>query len=102
MNAWHLVHAQQRCERRPARRTVDRKKGEGQPAHAEHATVIEAPQVVDLGFKNIVEPWKFSRTNPTGIRSKREQTTIARGQRVWRLRYRYEATEHAAAGAGLP
>lgn len=64
--------------------------------------VFEAPQVVDLGFKNIVEPWKFSRTNPTGIRSKREQTTIARGQRVWRLRYRYEATEHAAAGAGLP
>ncbi len=51
---------------------------------------LEAPEVAALGFCNMAGPWSFWRGNPYPAASKREDTTIRRGQRVWRLRYRYE------------
>lgn len=54
--------------------------------------VLESPEVAALGLRNVSEPWSFSRQNPTEpVMSKREQTTRARGQRVWRMRYGYLA-----------
>ncbi len=38
-------------------------------------------------LKNLAEPWSFARDNPMTAASRREQTTLARGQRVWRARY---------------
>lgn len=43
---------------------------------------------VDSGFVNVEGPWRFTRSNPYGARSRREDTTHERGQRVWRLRWR--------------
>ena len=40
------------------------------------------------GFTNLSGPWRFCRDNPYGARSRREDTTHERGQRVWRLRWR--------------
>lgn len=48
---------------------------------------IEDPAVEHLGLRNIAGAWSFWRGNPFGARSKREDTTLARGQRVWRMRY---------------
>lgn len=39
------------------------------------------------GFANLVGPWRFCRDNPYGARSRREATTLARGLRVWRIRW---------------
>lgn len=43
-----------------------------------------------LGFRNTEGPWTFARRNPLGIRTRREDRTLERGQRVWRVRYRLE------------
>ncbi|MCX4244036.1 tRNA (guanine(46)-N(7))-methyltransferase TrmB [Paraliomyxa miuraensis] len=40
-----------------------------------------------LGLRNQLGPWRFWRGNPFPARSRREDTTLARGQRVWRMRY---------------
>lgn len=44
----------------------------------------------DGRFVNIAGPWTFTRGNPYPCASKREDTTLARGQRVWRMVYRLE------------
>jgi len=64
--------------------------------------VFESPRVEAMGFRNLAGAWKFSRENPTGIASKREDTTLARGQRVWRLRYVFEKNYDARAAAVSP
>lgn len=38
-----------------------------------------------LGLHNVLGPWRFTRGNPYEVASRREQTTLARGQRVWRV-----------------
>lgn len=48
---------------------------------------IEDPAVEHLGLRNRMGPWRFWRGNPFPAQSKREDTTLARGQRVWRVRY---------------
>ena len=48
---------------------------------------LEDSELAHLGFANLAGPWSFWRGNPFGAMSRREQTTLARGQRVWRLRY---------------
>jgi tRNA (guanine-N7-)-methyltransferase len=63
--------------------------------------VFESSQVVAMGFLNLAGAWSFSRENPTGIASKREETTLARGQRVWRLRYQWQAPGEEARLAPL-
>ncbi len=50
---------------------------------------LEAPDVAALGFRNTSGPWSFCRGNPYGAASKREDTTLRRGQRVWRICLRY-------------
>lgn len=50
---------------------------------------IEDPANAALGLHNMAEPWGFWRGNPFAGQSRREDTTVARGQRVWRMRYRY-------------
>lgn len=42
----------------------------------------------DEGFENLAGSWRFMRDNPYGACSRREQTTVARGQRVWRMIWR--------------
>lgn len=49
---------------------------------------VEDPTVEHLGLRNMGGPWSFWRGNPFGAQSKREDTTLARGQRAWRMRYR--------------
>jgi tRNA (guanine-N7-)-methyltransferase len=39
------------------------------------------------GFTNLREPWSFWRGNPFAGQSRREDTTLARGRRAWRMRY---------------
>jgi tRNA (guanine-N7-)-methyltransferase len=48
---------------------------------------FESDEARDLGFHNLVSPWSFARENPVAFQSRREDTTLARGQRVWRVRY---------------
>ncbi len=48
---------------------------------------LEGPEAEALGFRNLVGEWAFARTNPCDATSRREDTTLARGQRVWRMRY---------------
>lgn len=38
-------------------------------------------------LRNLAGPWSFWRGNPFDSASRREQTTLARGQRVWRSRF---------------
>ncbi|MCA9635491.1 MAG: methyltransferase domain-containing protein [Myxococcales bacterium] len=49
---------------------------------------IEDPAIDHLGFRNLAGPWSFWRGNPFPAASRRERTTLRRGQRVWRMRYR--------------
>jgi tRNA (guanine-N7-)-methyltransferase len=51
---------------------------------------IEGRAGRDLGYANMLEPWSFWRGNPFAGSSRREDTTVARGHRVWRMRYRLE------------
>lgn len=48
---------------------------------------LEGPHACALGFQNLVGEWSFARQNPCDASSRREDTTLARGQRVWRMRY---------------
>jgi tRNA (guanine-N7-)-methyltransferase len=48
---------------------------------------LEDEALSDLQLENLAGPWSFSRENPCRAESRREATTRARGQRVWRLRY---------------
>ncbi len=50
---------------------------------------LEHQDVRALGFRNKLGPWSFCRQNPFGAKSRREVTTLARDQRVWRMRYAY-------------
>lgn len=51
-------------------------------------TELEHDDALALGFENLAGPWSFTRENPCDASSKREDKTLARGQRVWRMRYR--------------
>ncbi|NVB38087.1 methyltransferase domain-containing protein [Pseudenhygromyxa sp. WMMC2535] len=48
---------------------------------------LEEPRAASLGFRNLAGEWSFWRGNPWPASSRREDTTLARGQRVWRMRY---------------
>lgn len=48
---------------------------------------LEGPEAAALGFRNLRGEWSFTRDNPCGASSRREDTTLARGQRVWRMVY---------------
>jgi tRNA (guanine-N7-)-methyltransferase len=48
---------------------------------------LEGPEAEALGLRNRNDEWSFCRQNPCGVSSRREDTTLARGQRVWRMRY---------------
>lgn len=48
---------------------------------------VEDPQLASLGLQNLAGPWSFWRGNPFEVASRREQTTLRREQRVWRMRY---------------
>ncbi|KIG13268.1 tRNA (guanine46-N7-)-methyltransferase [Enhygromyxa salina] len=48
---------------------------------------LEAPEAEALGFYNLAGEWAFTRDNPCEASSRREDTTLARGLRVWRMRY---------------
>ncbi len=48
--------------------------------------IMEVVEACPL-LRNMLEPWSFWRGNPFTAESRREATTIARGQRVWRIRY---------------
>jgi tRNA (guanine-N7-)-methyltransferase len=48
---------------------------------------LESGEALALGYRNRTGEWKFTRENPTGVESRRERTTLRRGERVWRLRY---------------
>ncbi len=49
---------------------------------------LEDPGCAELGFTNLAGEWSFWRGNPMPAASRRERTTLARTQRVWRMRYR--------------
>lgn len=49
---------------------------------------LEEPETTALGLHNLAGAWKFSRDNPCDATSRREDKTLERGQRVWRMRYR--------------
>jgi len=48
---------------------------------------VEDPELEPLGLTNLRGPWGFWRGNPFVAASRREQTTLRRQQRVWRMRY---------------
>ncbi len=50
---------------------------------------LEHDDALALGFRNVLGPWRFCRQNPCDASSRREDTTLARGQRVWRIRYHF-------------
>ena len=54
---------------------------------------LEHDDALALGFSNMAKPWGFTRENPCDASSRREDTTLARGQRVWRMRYRFTPPE---------
>lgn len=47
-------------------------------------------------FVNLAGAWHFWRGNPFGATSRREDKTLARGDRVWRLRWRLASDASAA------
>ncbi|PRQ02737.1 tRNA (guanine-N(7)-)-methyltransferase [Enhygromyxa salina] len=48
---------------------------------------LEGVEAAALGFRNLAGEWSFTRDNPCDASSRREQITLGRGQRVWRMRY---------------
>lgn len=56
---------------------------------------LESAETVARGFTNLGGPWSFWRDNPFGAQSRREITTLRRGQRVWRMRYQFSAAPSA-------
>jgi tRNA (guanine-N7-)-methyltransferase len=77
-------------------RTRLRAGGELHVASDVYEIALEAMAEIDgdpsSGFANIEGPWRFTRSNPYGACSRREDTTHRRGQRVWRLRWRVITT----------
>jgi tRNA (guanine-N7-)-methyltransferase len=63
--------------------------GELHVASDVYEVALEIMEVVEAcpRLRNMIEPWSFWRGNPFAAESRREATTIARGQRVWRIRY---------------
>ena len=60
----------------------------GVPEEARNSrSAIEDPELEHLGLTNLRGPWGFWRGNPFAEASRREQTTLRREQRVWRMRY---------------
>ena len=69
-------------------------------ALAPHGEVFFQTDVFDLaldamdvlerepGLENVLRPWSFERESPFQAQSRRERQSLARGRRVWRLRYR--------------
>lgn len=51
---------------------------------------LESSEIQNMGFRNICGPWSFARQAPVPVKSRRECTTLRRGQRVWRLRFVYQ------------
>lgn len=51
--------------------------------------VFESAEVEAMGFRNVCGAWSFARDNPCAHASRREVTTLRRGQRVWRMRYQW-------------
>ncbi len=58
----------------------------------EAMAAFEGPLGEALGYRSLAPggAWSFVRDNPYGVASRRERTTLSRGGRVWRLRYRLE------------
>jgi tRNA (guanine-N7-)-methyltransferase len=52
------------------------------------------------GLRNACGPWTFARQAPVPVSSRREDTTRARGQRVWRVRYEACAGGASSSRAG--
>lgn len=48
---------------------------------------FESEAGMAAGFANLAGSWTFWRGNPFSASSRREDTTLHRGQRVWRVRY---------------
>jgi tRNA (guanine-N7-)-methyltransferase len=63
---------------------------------------IEDPSVEHLGLRNLLGPWRFWRGNPFPAQSRREDITLARGQRVWRMRYSASPPFGGHRDPGLP
>ena len=63
--------------------------GELHVASDVYDVALEIMEVVEASprLRNMIEPWSFWRGNPFAAASRREQTTLARAQRVWRIRY---------------
>jgi tRNA (guanine-N7-)-methyltransferase len=64
---------------------------------------LESSHAEGLGFSNMAGSWSFWRGNPFGASSRREDTTVRRGQRVWRMRFRYgspDSSSSETAGSG--
>lgn len=61
------------------------------------ATLEEAEP---LGLRNAAGPWTFAREAPVPVTSRREDTTLGRGQRVWRLRYEAVGAAPSASSVG--
>lgn len=50
-------------------------------------------------FENLNGPWRFCRDNPYGVCSRREEATLGRGQRVWRVIWRRREPQQRVAEA---
>jgi len=66
-----------------------RPQGEIHVASDRYELALDAMATLETfaGFVNLNAPWSFWRSTPFDSTSRREDTTVARGQRVWRLRY---------------
>jgi tRNA (guanine-N7-)-methyltransferase len=51
------------------------------------ALAVMSELEADDAFANLAGPWRFWRGNPFGARSRREDVTMRRGERIWRVRY---------------
>lgn len=60
---------------------------------------LDAMFAVDVAqcFDNVVGPWRFTRENPYGITSRREDHVTRHGVRVWRMRWRKAQPRDASA-----
>jgi tRNA (guanine-N7-)-methyltransferase len=57
------------------------------PATCSRSASRSSPCSRTARASNLAGPWSFWRGNPFDAASRREQTTLARGQRVWRTRF---------------
>lgn len=66
-----------------------REGGELHAASDVFEVALEIMEIVEASprLRNLISPWSFWRGNPFEAESRREQTTLTRGQRVWRMRY---------------